>query len=107
MYNISFFHFYENKINLNRNCLISYSAPTLSTAEGTSQKSSEQVTSPINESLPEPNLSDSPASNLPKRKILRPRATQKDVEQTSHSKTKSRKRNIFTEDEADEDERER
>ena len=81
--------------------------PTLSTAEGTSQKSSEQVTSPINESLPEPNLSDSHASNLPKRKSLRPRATQKDVEQTSHSKTKSRKRNIFTEDEADEDERER
>ena len=66
-----------------------------------------QHTSPNNELSPESNSLDHNASSPSIRKNLRPRSTQKEGEQIPRSKTRSRKRNVFTEDEADEDEKER
>ena len=55
--------------------------------------------SSTNVAVCESNHSDTNASPSPTRKSLRPRSKKNDLQNTSQSKTKSRKRNIFTEDE--------
>ena len=68
-----------------------------------------QDSSPPNNELLSEYHSSEPinSSNSPKEKPLRPRSSQQKGKQTPRSKTRSRKRNIFTEDEEDEDGKER
>ena len=75
-----------------------------SSAQETIQDSSP----PNNESLSEfHSFEPTNSSSSPKEKSLRPRTSKQKTAQTPRSKTRSRKRNVFTEDEEDEEGKER
>ena len=97
-------------LNINFIQIAEYILNLLATRPFSPQDSSIQIPSSINQDLlPESNASGTNAtSESPQRKNLRPRSSAQRGESTPRSKTKSRKRNVFTEDEADdEDEKER
>ena len=82
----------------------------LATRTFSPQDPSIQIPSSLDQdSLPESNASGTNAtSESPQKKNLRQRSSPQKGDSTPRSKTKSRKRNVFTEDEADEeDEKER